>query len=406
MQQKSVLLTLTLALLGFGNASFANGSNNEHATTTEGDTAQHAEAHDGHAAHAEANGHDHEADHHGEESHDEEGFNVNEMIMHHIADAHSIHLADYEGEDGEMHAVSIPLPVILYTDNGIVSFMSSKFHHDETGHHVVEAGGQRFVNVHGTIYYASEEPNAHGGFYEMHDGHPIKAAPLDFSITKNVFFMLLVAVLLFLIFGSTARYYKKNGAVAPSKLASFMEPLVVFVRDDIAKENIGGKHYERFVPFLLTIFFFIWLNNLVGLIPILGSPNVTGNIAVTMVLAVFAFVVVNINGNKHYWGHIFWMPGVPFAVRPLLAIVEFVGIFTKPFALMLRLFANITAGHILVLSLIGLIFILNSVWVSALSIPLTLFISVLELLVAALQAYIFTLLTALFIGAAVDDGHH
>ncbi len=398
MQQKSVLLTLTLAFLGCGNASFAEGSHGEHEATTGEDTA-HAVMHADH--------HEVETHGHGEEaSHEEEAFNVNEMIMHHIADAHSVHFYDYVDERGEEHSVSLPLPVILWTDNGLVMFMSSAFHHDETGHHVVEVGGQRFINVHGKIYHASEEANAHGGFYEEHDGHPTNAMPLDVSITKNVFFMLVVALLIILIFGSTARFYKKNGSVAPKGIASFMEPLIVFVRDDIAKENIGGKHYARFVPFLLTIFFFIWLNNLIGLIPILGSPNVTGNIAVTMVLAVFAFVVVNINGNKHYWGHIFWMPGVPYAVRPLLAIVEFVGIFTKPFALMLRLFANITAGHILVLSLVGLIFILNSVWVSALSVPLTLFISVLELLVAALQAYIFTLLTALFIGAAVDDGHH
>lgn len=410
MHKKSVLLALTVAFLGFGSAAFGNESEGEHNHASHDETVQQeTHEHDEYADHAhgeaEAHGEEHAAhDAHGE--HGEEKFNVNEMIMHHIADSHSFHILDYTDDAGEEHAVSVPLPVILWTDNGLVTFMSSAFHHDETGHHVAEVDGQRFINVHGKIYYASEEQNAHGGWYESHDGHPANAKPVDISITKNVFTMLLVAVLLLLIFGSTARYYKKNGAVAPKGLASFMEPLVVFVRDDIAKENIGGKHYARFVPFLLTIFFFIWLNNLLGLIPFFpGSANVTGNIAVTMVLAIFAFLVTNLNGKKDYWLHVFWMPGVPYAVRPLLAIVEFVGLFTKPFALMLRLFANITAGHILVLSLISLIFMLSIGW-SALAVPLTLFISVLELLVAALQAYIFTLLTALFIGAAVEEHHH
>lgn len=398
MQQKSVLLTLTLSLFGFGSVANATQvATSSHEDSVHATVDQHD--HDAHAAHGEAVGHDdHEA---------EEGFNVNEMIMHHIKDSHSWHILDYTDDEGVEHPVSIPLPVILWTDNGLVAFMSSEFHHDETGHHVVEMAGQRFINVHGKIYYASEEANAHGGYYEEHDGHPTNALPMDFSITKNVFSLLFSAVLIFILFGSTARYYKKNGAVAPKGLAAFMEPLIVFVRDDIAKDNIGGKHYERFVPFLLTLFFFIWLNNLLGLIPFFpGGANLTGNIAVTMVLAVFTFFIVNFNGKKDYWMHILWMPGVPYGVRPILAIVEFVGIFTKPFALMLRLFANITAGHILVLSLIGLIFILNSVYISALSVPLTLFISTLELLVAALQAYIFALLTALFIGAAVEEHEH
>lgn len=396
MQQKSVILTLTLSLLGFGSAVNAN----QDASTTHGDTMhQHVESH-AEGIHAPA------GDSHLAEIEEEE-FNVNEMIMHHIKDNHSWHILDYENDLGESHAVSVPLPVILWTNDGLVTFMSSAFHHDETGHHIAEVNGQRFINVHDKIYYASEVQNAHGGWYEEHDGHPTNAMPMDFSITKNVLSLLLAATLLLLIFFSTAKFYKKNGAAAPKGLASFMEPLIVFVRDDIAKDNIGGKHYERFVPFLLTLFFFIWLNNLMGLVPFFpGGANLTGNIAVTMVLALFTFFVVNMNGNKAYWGHIFWMPGVPVFVRPILAIVEFVGIFTKPFALMLRLFANITAGHILVLSLIGLIFILQSAAVSALSIPLTLFISTLELLVAALQAYIFAMLTALFIGAAVAEHEH
>jgi F-type H+-transporting ATPase subunit a len=180
---------------------------------------------------------------------------------------------------------------------------------------------------------------------------------------------------------------------------------VVFVRDDIAKPNIGDK-YHRFMPYLLTIFFFIWINNLMGLIPFFpGGANVTGNIAFTLTLSVFTFIVTNVNGNKHYWKHIFATPGVPIAVLPIMALVEFIGIFTKPFALMVRLFANITAGHIIILSLVSLIFVFESVFISPISIGFGLFMNVLELLVAALQAYIFTLLSAMFIGGAVEEHH-
>ena len=343
------------------------------------------------------------AENHAEEPHTEEGFNPSEAIMHHIADSHGWHLFDWND-----HPVSIPLPVILYTDQGLVLFSSARFEHDQEGKVVVEEGGQRFVNVHNKIYYASEEANEEGVWAEVnHDTHEVtNASPLDFSITKNVASLLFGATLILILFFSAARSYKKNPNGAPRGLAGFVEPLVVFVRDDIAKNNIG-HHYKRFVPLLLTIFFFIWINNLLGLVPFFpGGANVTGNIAVTMVLAVVVFVVTNVNGNKHYWGHIFWMPGLPVAVKPLLAIVEFIGIFTKPFSLMIRLFANITAGHIIVLSLVSLVFIFETVWVSPASVLLTLFISVLELLVAALQAYIFTLLTALYIGAAMHEEHH
>jgi len=343
------------------------------------------------------------AENHAEDSHLEEGFNPSEVIMHHIADSHGWHLFDWND-----HPVSIPLPVILYTDQGLVLFSSSRFEHDQEGKVVVEEGGQRFVNVHNKIYYASEEANEEGVWAEVnHDTHEVtNESPLDFSVTKNVASLLFGATLILILFLSAARSYKKNPNGAPRGLAGFVEPLVVFVRDDIAKNNIG-HHYKRFVPLLLTIFFFIWINNLLGLVPFFpGGANVTGNIAVTMVLAVVVFVVTNVNGNKHYWGHIFWMPGLPVAVKPLLAIVEFIGIFTKPFSLMIRLFANITAGHIIVLSLVSLVFIFETVWVSPASVLLTLFISVLELLVAALQAYIFTLLTALYIGAAMHEEHH
>lgn len=354
------------------------------------------EAHDGHAAGT------HDSDHAAVEQ-KEEAFNPNEMILHHIADSHGWHIVDWND-----HSISIPLPVILWTSEGLVVFSSSLFHHDSEGMHVAEAGGQRFVNIHEKIYYASDAPNEHGVYAQADPvTHEVtNAKPWDVSITKNVASLFVSALVILFLFLKSARSYSKNPDAAPRGIAGFVEPIVVFVRDDIAKNNIG-PHYKKFVPLLLTIFFFIWINNLLGMVPFFpGGANVTGNIAVTMVLAVVAFLATNLNGNKHYWKHILWMPGLPVAVKPLLAIVEIIGIFTKPFSLMIRLFANITAGHILVLSLVSLIFIFESVWVSPVSVLLTLFISVLELLVAALQAYIFTLLTALYLGAAMQEEHH
>jgi F-type H+-transporting ATPase subunit a len=213
------------------------------------------------------------------------------------------------------------------------------------------------------------------------------------------------AILLFILLKAAVSTYKNNNG-APRGLARFIEPFVVFVRDDIAKANIGHK-YERYMPFLLTAFFFIWINNLMGLIPIIpGGANLTGNISFTLVMASFTLILTLILGNKHYWGHIFATPGVPKALLPIMIPVELIGIFTKPFALMIRLFANITAGHIIILSLIGIIFTFQSSAWGALSVPMALFISVLELLVAFLQAFIFTMLSALFIGAAVAEEHH
>lgn len=330
---------------------------------------------------------------------EEEGFNAMEMILHHIADAHSWHLWG-EGHD----AVSISLPVILYTDNGIVTFSSSAFHHDTEGKVVVEKDGQRFVNVHEHIYYANAEADSHDSF-ASHDaeGKITNAAPLDFSLTKNVCSMFLSIIILLLIFLSVAKNYKKGDGV-PRGLAGFIEPIILFVRDDIARPNISGDKYKRFMPYLLTVFFFIWINNLLGLIPVL-APNLTGNIAVTLILAMFTLLITAFSGNKAYWGHIF-TPPVPLWLYPIMIPVEIIGVFTKPFALMIRLFANITAGHILLLSLVSLIFIFESTAMSALSIPFMVFMNVLELLVAALQAYIFTLLSALFIGMATEEAHH
>jgi F-type H+-transporting ATPase subunit a len=327
----------------------------------------------------------------------DEKFNPTEVIMHHIADAHDWHLFDWKG-----NAVSIPLPVILYTDNGLKVFMSSAFHHDDLGMHQHDG----LVKYHGKLYYANAEADAHGSYISFDEQHhPANAMPLDFSITKNVASMFVSVFIILMIFIATAKNYTRNSG-APKGIAAWMEPLIIFVRDDIARPNIGHK-YEKFMPYLLTAFFFIWFNNLLGLIPIIpGGANLTGNIAVTLTLAFFTLVLTNINGNKGYWKHIFATPGVPVWLYPIMIPVELIGIVTKPFALMIRLFANITAGHIVILSLISLIFIFKSVAMAAVSVPFALFISVLELLVAALQAYIFTMLSALFIGSAVAEHEH
>jgi F-type H+-transporting ATPase subunit a len=335
------------------------------------------------------------------EDQEKEEFNVTDMIMHHIKDAHDFHIMDWKG-----HAISVPLPIILWTDNGLVTFMSGEFHHDDSGSVVVETNGQRFVKFHEEIYYASESANADGSFVTLDEAlHPTNPHPIDLSITKLVFSMFVSMFLLILIFGASARAYKENGV--PKGIAKYTEPLVVFIRDEVARPNIGEKHYRRFLPFLLTLFFFIWINNLMGLIPFFPfSANLSGNIAFTLVLAVITFIITTLVGNKDYWKHIFWMPGLPAPMKLFLAPIEFAGIFIKPISLMIRLFANISAGHIIILSLISLIFIAESVWISPASIFFSVFISIIEVLVVAIQAYIFTLLSALYIGTAMEEHEH
>src|SRR5690606_5347645 len=236
------------------------------------------------------------------------------------------------------------------------------------------------------------------------DGEVVNASkPWNFSITKNVAAMMLTVVLMLIFFFSLASFHKKN-KVAPKGFNNVLETLVLFVRDEIARPQIGEKKYMKFMPFLLTVFFFIWITNILGLLP--GAANVTGNIAVTVSLGLFTLFLILVNGNKDYWNHIFWMPGIPTFVKPILAVVEVMGLFIKPIALMIRLFANITAGHIIILSLLALIFILESVGVAGISVPFALFITILELLVAFLQAFIFTMLSALFIGMAVEEHEH
>jgi len=337
-----------------------------------------------------------------EEKTAEKEFNVTEMIMHHIKDAHDFHIMDWKG-----HAISMPLPIILWTDNGLVMFMSSEFHHNDNGEVVVEKGGQKFIKYHEEIYYANADIE-HGSFISYDaEHHPTNAKPLDFSITKLVFSMFLSIILLVLIFGLSARAYKKSEEGVPSGIAKFTEPLIVFIRDEVAIPNIGEKHYKRFLPFLLTLFFFIWINNLMGLIPFIPfSSNLSGNIAFTGVLALITFVITTFVGNKDYWKHIFWMPGVPVPMKLFLAPIEFIGIFIKPISLMIRLFANISAGHIIILSLISLIFIAESIWIAPASVIFSVFISVIEVLVVAIQAYIFTMLSALYIGSAMAEHEH
>lgn len=313
------------------------------------------------------------ADAHAEEGHGEKKkLDITALAFEHILDSHSWHLWG-EGHD----AVAIPLPVIIYSNvKGLQVFSSARFDH---GHAAYEGYSLREEHI------VSENPNE---------------TVLDFSITKNVAQMFISVIVLLLLFTSIAKAYQKQGVTsAPKGKQSFFEPLIVFVRDDIAKSNIGHG-YEKYVPYLLTVFFLILLNNIFGMLPI--GANLTGNIAFTLVLSAITLIVTNINGNKHYWHHIF-APPAPKAIWPILVPIEIVGILTKPFALMIRLFANMTAGHIIIISLIGLIFIFETIAVAPVSVAFALFIDVLECLVAFLQAYIFTMLTALFIGTAVAD---
>ena len=347
-------------------------------------------------------------DHHGgadpqhTETHDEE-FNATEYILEHVSDSHDWHiLTNKHG-----HHVSVPLPVILYSKHsGFHLFSSGKIAHGHN-HHGFQMG-------HGTIQVENRkgemvDKSLDGKIVEVDEhGELVEAGmPLDFSITKNVFMMMLSVIVLLWVFLGLARSYKRMGISEPRGLAGFIEPVIVFIEEDVAIPNIGEGNHIRYMPYLLTIFFFILLNNLMGLIPFFPfGANVTGNIALTMVLALFTFIITTFSGNRSYWQHIFNTPGVPVWLAPIMIPVEIIGMFTKPFALMVRLFANITAGHIIVLSLISMIFIFKSLFMSVPSLVMVLFMDCIELLVAFLQAYIFTLLSALFIGLAMPEHHH
>lgn len=333
------------------------------------------------------------------EAHEGSKFDPGKMITEHISDAHDWHLWG-EGD----HAVSIPLPVILYSsETGLHTFMSSAFHH---GHEIHEG----FALKEGKVVVVNEQE----GLAETATINEEKTAALwDISITKNVMSLFISIFLMMFIFLSVAKAYNARPGQAPKGLQGLIEPLVIFVRDDIAKSSIGEKKYKKFLPYLMTAFFFIWLNNLLGLIPVFpGGANLTGSISITMTLAVITFILVLINGNKHYWHHIFAMPGVPGWVLILLTPIEILGVFLRPFVLMIRLFANITAGHIIALSFFSLIFIFGEmssgagIGAAIFSVAFTVFMTCLELLVAFLQAYVFTLLSAIYIGAAVEEAHH
>jgi F-type H+-transporting ATPase subunit a len=312
-----------------------------------------------------------------------------EAVFEHIGDSHSLHIF------GE---AVIPLPIILYTDKGLEIFSSSKFEHghaDHTGKYYT----YRLVKEKVNIVEGKDSLLAAASVLKLNK------RLVDFSITRNVASMWMGMIILLFIFLSVSSAYGKRGGKAPKGLQAVMEPLVLFVRDDVAIPNIGVK-YVRFMPLLLTMFFFILINNLLGLVPFFpGGFNLTGNIAVTLVLSVVVLFVINFSGNKYYWKHIF-LPDIPFWLYIIMIPVEVIGIISKPFALMIRLFANITAGHIIVLSLISLIFIFKTAWMSTVSVPFVVFMDVIELLVAFLQAFIFTMLTALFIGMAVEEHHH
>jgi len=333
------------------------------------------------------------------ESEDGEEFDAKEMILHHVKDAYGMHLFDWND-----HPISIPLPVITYTDKGLTVFSSSEFHHDYSGEVIVERNGQKFANVHEKVYVLNEG-ETEVKYDEEH--HPINAKrPVDISITRNVFMMWVSVVVLLFIFLTASKRYKKSEDNVPSGIASFVEPLVIFVRDEIARPMIGEHKYKRYMPYLLTIFFFIWINNIFGLIPILNGANLSGNIAFTFTLAVLTFVITTISGNKNYWQHIFWMPGVPVPMKIFLMPIEIIGMFVKPISLMIRLFANITAGHVIILALMSLIFVFKSIAIAPVSVAFSLFITVIEIIVTAIQAYIFTILSALYFGMATEEAHH
>ncbi len=360
---------------------------------------------------SEAHGEEHATEAHADGHAEESTFNAGEMIMHHIADAHEIHfLTTGSGKD-----VAISLPIILLGDNGLEVFSSSHFYHGEEIH--LEKGhgfayDDKYVMVDEVIYnYAAD---GHHGIKTDESGAIINSKPMDFSITKTVVGLLLTTIILLWIMISVGRAYKRRGhKEAPSGLQSLIEPLIVFVEDQVIIPSIGSREKAaKFTPFLLTVFFFIWIANLLGLMSFLGGYNVMGSMGVTLVLAFFVLIITNINGNKHYWKHIFWPDGVPLPIKFILVPIEAVQILLKPTVLMIRLTANITAGHIIILAFTALIFIFGQSGVGAgigVGIGSTIFMVFMffiELLVAFLQAYVFTLLSSLYFGSAVEDAHH
>ena len=341
---------------------------------------------------------------------------VKGFIKHHLKDAHYFEL---------FHGAKMPLPIIVW-DNGIQFFLSSDFKKvevkevtaadstitfeplsesdsvaKESTDYLYESKSSNYSIFHGKIVAAK-----HGDMLLKLNSDGKKklvshSSLIDFSITKNVLMTLLICGLIFFLFTGVSKSYKKGPI--PSGFGRLLEPLVLFIRDDIAIPNIGEKHYKRYMSYLLTVFFFIWIVNLAGMTPL--GINITGNIAITFSLALITYLITQFTANKNYWGHIFWMPGVPVPMKFVLMPIELLGTIIKPFSLMIRLYANITAGHVVLMSLIGLVFFASNLFAFGSFFGLTLFLGVIELLVAFLQAYIFTMLTALYFGAAVEEHH-
>ncbi len=343
--------------------------------------------------------HDEHGNKHADEQWQEEvehqEFAAGEMIIEHITDSYEWHLISVKDKH-----YAVPLPIMLYDEGKFHFFMSSVFHHSKE---------------HEGYFISHNDINSGKLVRKNATGEEIRPT-LDFSFTKNVLAIFISMFIMIFVFLSVAKSYKKREGKAPKGLQSFLEPIIIFVRDDIAKASIGEKKYKKYLPFLLTVFFFILLNNLLGIVPFFpGGANVTGNIGVTGVLALFTFVITTFSGNKNYWLHIVNAPGVPWWLKipiPLMPIVELMGVFTKPFVLMVRLFANISAGHIIILGFISLIFIFGEIaagagyGVAVVSVGFSIFMDVLELLVAFIQAYVFTLLSALYFGMATEEAHH
>jgi F-type H+-transporting ATPase subunit a len=325
-----------------------------------------------------------------EEGGGDEKINIPEIVLEHLADAYEWHIASYQGSH-----ISIPLPIIIRSEN------TGEWHFC-TAHSLPEG------------FFFSEEH--HGKIYErMADGSEVR--PIDLSITKSVMQIWIVVAVLIIVFLSCARWYKKHDAKseAPGGFVGAMEMIVMTIHDDLIKSSIGEKHYKPYAPYLLTVFFFILTCNLIGLIPVFpGGANVTGNINITFFLALCTMLAINVFANKEYWKEIFW-PDVPLFLKaypaPIMPVIELFGVFTKPFALMIRLFANMMAGHAVMLSFTCVIFLGWSMGVgfglglNAFSILMLLFMNLLELLVAFVQAYVFTMLSAVFIGLAHQDHH-
>jgi len=327
----------------------------------------------------------------------ERKFKAGEFIFDHIGDSHYWHIVTWKEKD-----IALPLPVILYSStSGLNVFMSGKFHH----------GHSDYKN-----FRLMLEGKNKGKILELgSNGNELEKIRLDLSITKNVLAIFISLAIMLWVFLSIAKSYTRRVGQAPKGLQSFIEPVIVFVRDEVARPSIGEKKYERYMPYLLMVFFFILINNLMGLVPIIpGGANVTGNITITLFLAVCTFLITSFSAKKSYWLHMINTPGVPWWLKfplPIMPFVEFLGVLTKPFALMIRLFANITAGHIIALAFFSLIFISAQSHVaigysvSVVTIAFTIFMTCLELLVAFVQAFVFTLLSATFIGMAIEEHH-